>query len=311
MPRRHTIRHATRSLTAAVLVALVALGCAVPDPSAAERVPLRYTAAPLTMKSTDIAYGADPAQRLDIYAPTAGGNKGVIVLVPGGGFVTNDRRKMVDVSGLVMAQTRRGFAVVSVSYRNATPTANLFPTAVRDVSAAVDWVRANASQHGLNTATVIIVGGSAGGTIASLVATAWNSPPKGVLGRTAKVDGWVSFAGIMDFPNASPAVAVHGQNWLGAKWSDPWSRASASPVTHLDRWDPPAFVAHGDLDTVVDPAQMDAVLLASVKAGVPNVRMWYDRVDTGEGGCRWHFPQCGVNAARFNDWVDRVERREL
>jgi acetyl esterase/lipase len=311
MPRRHSIRHITRSLAAAAMVALVAVGCAVPDPSAADRVPLRYASAPLSMTASNVAYGTDPAQRLDIYAPTAGGNRGVIVLVPGGGFVTNDRRQMVDVSGLVMAQTRRGFAVVSVGYRNATPAANLFPTAVRDVSSSIDWVRANAAQHGLNTSTVIIAGASAGATIASLVATGWNAPAKGVLPRTAKVDGWVSFAGIMDFPNASPEVAVHGKNWLGAKWNDPWSRAAASPVTHLDRWDPPAFVAHGDLDTVVNPSQMDALLVASTRAGVPNVRMWFDRVDTGEGGCRWHFPQCGVNATTFNDWVDRVERREL
>lgn len=305
------MRHLLRSLfTAAVAAALLA-GCHVtevgdPGPT----VPARWGA---HLRPTEVAYGG-PGQRADVYPPTKGGNRGVIILVHGGGFFTGDRTHARDHVGLVMSQTDRGFGVLNISYRLVSGHTNAFPTAVRDVDAAVRWVRTHGRNHGLNPSTVIVAGESAGGTLASLVGVGWNSDPAGPLGRTERVDGWVSVSGIMDFTAAGRTAVVDtlGQAWLGpnAKHGS-WLRA-ASPVAHLDPNDPPGYLIHGDRDTTVERGQVDALIGAARGAKTNADRVHYDIVDTGAAAaCRGHTPACGANAAQFNWWVDQVAARRL
>lgn len=289
---------------AVALLALLAAACAVPAPKQGETVPHSWGPAPAQVR--DVAYGPLPEQRADIYKATRGGNRGVIVLVHGGSFTGGNRDEVVRNSGLVMRQTHRGFAVVAISYRLANSNQNAFPAAVRDVDTAVNWVRNHGRSHGLNPHTVVVVGHSAGGTLASLVGVGHNSNPTGALGRTAKVDGWVSFAGIMDFSQAR--TRHFGEGWLRHKAQPAWMNA-ASPVNHLDRNDPPGYVVHGVNDGVVPPDQLNIMTARAGQLGIGG-RLYYDtsRANNGWAG---HLPQGGANASIFNYWLDRVVERAL
>ena len=291
---------------AALAAALVLSACQpveVPNPGA--RVPLKWGYA--AADHLNVSYNhAHPDTAGDIYLPKKGGNRGVIILLHGGGFYSNNapqaRKDMADSTGLIMRQTHRGFSVFNISYRGIEDGAP-FPAALRDVDNAVNWVRAHGRGRGMNPDTIIVAGGSAGGTLAALSGTASNSNPKGAAGRSARVDGWISMAGIMDGRGEQ-----HVRAWLGPNAKHTAWFGAASPVDHLDPNDPPGYVIHGDADDIVPVQNLDRMVDKGRDAGITD-RLHWDKVTTGDRGCRWHFPQCGANANELDRWLDRVVTR--
>jgi len=300
-------------LAAAALVAtsMVVSSCRIADPvvtvPAAQALPapvrdLAYgPATGCVGPSSDAPCGG--SQTLDVYLPTAGGNRGVLVYVHGGGFVGGDKTE-VTALGNLSRQTTRGYAVVSVNYRLAKPASDKFPTPVADVAQALRWIRANGAAHGLNPAKLVLAGHSAGGTLASLVALGANSG-RAEYANIPRVNGWVSVAGIMH-PKAGP----YSNFWLRQLVPEPFDVRSpaATPVMLLDPADPPGFVVHGDLDTVVEFANVTWVenVLRLIRAeGLVTV----DVVDRSAAGplpahLRGHEPFGGMNAAEFDTWID-------
>lgn len=155
---------------------------------------------------------------------------------------------------------------------------------------------------------MIVAGHSAGDTLASLVGSNSNGNSPRSFGVTAKVDGWVSNAGISDSRRGTNATV----NTIGAaRLVDVQGRAAAtSTTTHLGCNDPPGYVVHGDLDTVVPIAQTYALLEDAANKGIGG-HLYYDIVDRCTVWCRNHAPQCGVNASIFNYWVGRSDDRAL
>jgi len=113
----------------------------------------------------NIAYrhtGRD-AHRLDVYRPTnAQGPLPIVLYVHGGGFrfMSKDTHW---VFGLIYA--RRGYLVVNVNYHLAP--AHPFPGAVEDISAAWQWLVANAERLGGDLSRVVVAGESAGANLAA------------------------------------------------------------------------------------------------------------------------------------------------
>ena len=288
-------------LVAALL--LSAASCAVPAPRYADTARLRWnTTDPVGLQ---VAYGPEPEQVGELHLPVRGGNRGVIVTVHGGGFSGGYPGMVHEWFGPAVRQTERGFALFNIGYRLTTPETNHFPTAVQDASAAVAWVREHGRAHGVNPNIVVIAGHSAGGTVASLVGTGANSDPAGPLGHVARVDGWLSWAGIYDLRGSEPGIDGLARDWLGPTAAQPRWIDAASATRHLDRSDPPGFVVHGDLDDVVPASQMMALVHAAGRAGVTTGLFW-DRVGSGSPACRGHLPQCGMNTSALDTWMDRV-----
>jgi acetyl esterase len=110
--------------------------------------------------------GPASAIPIRIYTPQGGGRLPVLVYFHGGGWV---------IGGLdTHDRTCRGLAnagscvVVSVDYRLAPE--NAFPAAPDDCFCALQWVAANASEHGGDTDRIAVGGDSAGGNLAAVVA---------------------------------------------------------------------------------------------------------------------------------------------
>jgi len=122
----------------------------------------------------DLAYGADPAQRLDVYLPaTARGTapRGVVVMAHGGGWRRGDKRARGVVQHKVEAwvadSATTGLVFVSVNYRMTPPDPHV---EAQDVAAAVAFVQRQASSWGADPARVVLMGHSAGAHLVSLVA---------------------------------------------------------------------------------------------------------------------------------------------
>ncbi len=116
---------------------------------------------------SDIAYGDDAAQKLDVYTfkeAADGESRPVLVYVHGGGFTggTKAGGGYYPQSATAWA-ARNGMVGVNIDYRLAP--GSTYPAASADLAAAMDWVRANIAEHGGDPDHIVIWGHSAGGNI--------------------------------------------------------------------------------------------------------------------------------------------------
>lgn len=126
----------------------------------AEQAPRAAALAPVAL---DCVYGDHPRHRLDLYREGAGeGLRPVLLFVHGGGFLVGDKG---GASGWGNAHVGRwaaanGMLGAVMNYRLAP--ADTWPSGAEDVAAAVDWLRANAAQHGGDPERIVLLGTSAG-----------------------------------------------------------------------------------------------------------------------------------------------------
>jgi acetyl esterase/lipase len=128
-------------------------------------LPLLAAAAPaFAAGPEEIAYGSNPAQKLDVYARPGLKGAPVLVFVHGGGWRRGDKSM---VHALPAYAERNGFLLVSVGYRLA-PEVTARGCA-EDVGAAAAWVIANAARYGGDPRRVFLAGHSAGAHLVALV----------------------------------------------------------------------------------------------------------------------------------------------
>ncbi|MCU0891115.1 MAG: alpha/beta hydrolase [Sandarakinorhabdus sp.] len=183
------------------------------------------------------AFGDDPRQKLDVWAPkAAAGALPVIVFFYGGSWNSGIR----DGYGFVArALAARGFVVVVPDYR-LVPQVR-WPAFVEDGAAALKWVQANIADHGGDPARVAVMGHSAGAHIALLLALdrRW-----GVAGAIRAAVGLAGPADFLPFVAGGVAEAALG---------NAPDLADTQPI-HFARGDaPPLLLLHGADDTTVLP----------------------------------------------------------
>jgi acetyl esterase/lipase len=287
------------TVTVTKLISLMSLSlllasCVVPPASSQAS---RSGAAPHISAGT-VEYS--PGLTADLYLPQSGGNRGVIVLVHAGGFYTGSRHEVAAYARPVMDQIHRGFAVLNIDYRLTSGARNLFPTAVADVSAAIDWTRTAGPNYGVNPATVIVAGHSAGGTLAALIGLGANNPgsPRGT---TSPVDGWIAISGIYDLRLLGVAQ-LQQRLWLGPAASTQAIEA-ASAITLADSGDAPGYIVHGVQDLIVPFTQSFSLFVTTWLTGK---NPWLDLVSSSD--CNGHIPTCAMNTGYLNIWIDQRVR---
>ena len=112
---------------------------------------------------TDTLAGGVPAR---VYRPHGDGPFPVAMMFHGGGWVIGD----LDTADSQSREVCRGAGavVVSVDYRLAPE--HPFPAAAEDCYSATEWVAAHAGEHDGDPARLAVVGDSAGGNLAAVVA---------------------------------------------------------------------------------------------------------------------------------------------
>lgn len=155
---------------------------------------------------------ADGPLRVEAAIPSGDGPFPVVVHVHGGAWRYGEPR----VRGL-RRLVDAGIAAVSVQYRlSGTAT---YPAPVRDVTAAVKWVRANELGWNIDTERVALLGGSAGAHLAALVAGAPEHPnfqPEGFdVDASAAVDAAVLHYGIYDLTGRDACADRNAKQFFG------------------------------------------------------------------------------------------------
>lgn len=101
-----------------------------------------------------------------IYQPAGGAStKPVLIYYHGGGWVIGGLDEYDGVCSNLAAKS--GCVVVAVDYRLAPE--HVFPAAIEDCYATLEWVAANASDIGADGARIAVAGDSAGGSMAAAV----------------------------------------------------------------------------------------------------------------------------------------------
>lgn len=211
---------------------------------------------------------------LDIHLPAGVKEPRLLVWVHGGAWTSGDKTAyptfLVD----------NGFAVASLDFRSSNEAR--FPANVHDIKAGIRFLRAKAREYGYRADRIGIVGASSGGHLAALVGvTAGNKDLEGSEGdylkESSSVQAIVSYFGASNLTTilhqstpAGLAVRVPALDRLFGTSPDkaPDLAKLASPVFHVDRDDPPAFILHGDQDAQMPVNQALELKWAYEKAGV-------------------------------------------
>jgi acetyl esterase/lipase len=151
-----------------------------------------------------VSYGADPAQFGELYLPIAGQARGVAVVIHGGFW---RQAYNLDLGRPLAADlAAAGIAAWNVEYRRVGGGGG-WPETLVDVAAALDAladINVPGFCPGLDLARVVAVGHSAGGHLATWLATRPGLPP-GAPGAAPRVQlrGVVSQAGVLDLVDAA------------------------------------------------------------------------------------------------------------
>jgi acetyl esterase/lipase len=184
----------------------------------------------------EFAFGADPYQRLLVFAPPRP-NGSVLVFWHGGGWTSGYKEWM---GFMAPAFNASGITFVSAGYRLAPQ--HIFPAGLHDCAEAVKWVAANISRHGGNPEQIFIGGHSSGGHYAALLAASHDWTASMGLSDDV-VRGCLPLSAVYEFGEGSGLSAR--PRFLGA---DPANDLRASPRFQLQPPLPPFLVAHGSRD---------------------------------------------------------------
>lgn len=185
-----------------------------------------------------LRYGSEVRQLLDVYRTHPMDTPAPVVIFLYGGRWQNGSKDQYRILG--DAFTRRGIVVVVPDYR-LYPEAG-FPAWVHDAARVVNWTRRNISRFGGDSTRLWVVGHSAGGHTAALLALDEHylldaGVPAGA------VHGFVSLAG----PVMTSWTDADVQALMGP--SEGWS--ATYPVTHIDGREAPILLLHGGNDKTV------------------------------------------------------------
>jgi acetyl esterase/lipase len=170
----------------------------------------------------DITYTeGDPADaakhKLDLYLPKNKKTFPVIVFLHGGSWRTGDRA-MYGPLGIHFAKLGIGVAIPSYRLMPNHP----HPAQIEDAAAAFAWVYKNVGQYGGDVKRISLVGHSAGGHLAALLALDWeyltkHDVPLGAIRSVAALSGVYEVNGVPGFvsekgaPDPSPSHVIHSQ----------------------------------------------------------------------------------------------------
>lgn len=251
---------------------------------------------------------------MTLFVPRTTVPKPAIVYYPGGGFTRSERDKFIEMR---FALAKAGFVVAAAEYR---VVPHQFPDPIIDGKAAIRYLRQHAKEFTINPNRIGVLGDSAGGYMAQMMALAQTKEfdQGDYLNQSSVVQAGVSIYGISNLLNIgegldddlqqvhqSPAVTeallVHGpafDAFAGASiQSKPTQALYASPIGHLEGLKPPLLLMHGSDDRLVSPiqsqqlyeqlksrqAQVDYILVEKAAHGDD---MWYQQ-PISDTVCQW------------------------
>jgi len=218
----------------------------------------------------DVAYlPPDRKERADLYFPSKVESNikwPALVVIHGGGWNDGHRdgRREIEIGGTLAAN---GYVAMSIDYKLSYGKYAVWPTNLWDCKTAVRWLRKNAAKLGVDPDRIGVVGGSAGGHLAAMLALTQPGdgldPAEPDSNVSCRVKCCVDMYGIVD------VALFHDAKMLGKTVGEaPDIYRRASPITYIRSNSPPILILQGTADKIVNPEQSRIFAAVLDKAGV-------------------------------------------
>ena len=218
--------------------------------------------APVAVETREYA----PGLRLDFFRAVERASAPCVVVVHGGGWDGGDRQQLADLNHW---WARRGFAVAAIDYRLAPQS--IWPAQRDDTLAAIDFLKRQAVELGVDAERLVLFGRSAGGQIALAVGYGMADPAiRGVVSFYAPHDMFFAYSSARedDFLK-SPQLM---RQYLGGPPSVATANyESASGHQKVRAGSPPTLLVHGLIDTLVWNQHSVRLQARLAEARVPHV----------------------------------------
>jgi acetyl esterase/lipase len=259
-----------KSLLLGVAVAVISGGWQTFKSSALRADGEPKQADPQVLRDVDYLPGGRP-EKADIYLPAgraADVESPAVLIIHGGGWTTGDKAEEREVN-IATNLAKAGYVAMSINYSLSKEGKPTWPFNLEECQTAVRWLRKNAKRFQIDTKHIGVIGGSAGGHLAAMVA---------LRGRAG-------------FSYARPAYAEHSQEvqcavdlygpidllsykdlpMLGkSRVEAPDLYRDASPNYRIRKDAPPILILHGTADKSVSLEQSKLFAAALEKAGATN-----------------------------------------
>jgi acetyl esterase/lipase len=204
-------------------------------------------------RSSDLPYGDDARQKLDVYAPKRPDHRPVVIFFYGGSWSAGEKS---NYAFLGAALAERGYVTVIPDYR-LYPKFR-FPTFVEDGARAIAWAQQHARDFGGDPDRLVLMGHSAGAHIAALLAL--NPSYLAAAGvRPHSIAGFIGLSG--------PYALAPDTDRLHAIFGAPYTPSDWQPVRFAGPTAPPALLLHGADDNLVHSAHTEKLRDALLSQG--------------------------------------------
>lgn len=247
-----------------LVVALLLSGCEATLFAGLNATNQRHAIISSTGRVFDSAHGL----ALDVYAPPQVSHAPIVVFFYGGTWVRGERAWYRFVGTVLAAH---GVITVIPDYRK-YPQVTL-DGFMQDAANAVAWAHAHATEIGGSPDDIFVMGHSAGGQIAALLATdpQWLAEHDM---KPADLAGFIGLAGCYDFVPVPPNDAI----MLGVFGSTPEQQRRGQPVSYVRGEEPPMLLLQGTDDDEVEPSNAISLYRATQAVHVDSTLRTYPGV---------------------------------
>jgi len=206
----------------------------------------------------DVPYGDDRDMRLDVFGP-AGVERALpaVVWIHGGAWISGSKD---DVAPYLRILAAEGYRAIGLDYTIA-PEAT-YPTAIRQLGAALAYVRDHAAELGVDPKRIVLAGDSAGAQLASQLAVLMTNPEYAALiGMEPalglkQLTGVILHCGVYDLRRMANLTGIAAWGFKSAlwaytgtrNWSSSYQGTTMSTIDFVTEDFPPVYISGGNGD---------------------------------------------------------------
>jgi acetyl esterase/lipase len=218
--------------------------------------------------------------QLDLYIPKKLPRPApLLVFIHGGGWRSGQRS---DYMVYLVHFANMGYVTATVSYRLLKDAP--YPACVEDICDAVKWFYVNGEKYNYDPDRIALIGGSAGAHLSMLAGYGWKETSTAADTVSDKNDAVPptrtrhKIKVVVDIYGPADLTTEYSRNhhlvtsFISKSWETaPELYKEASPVTWLDKNDPPTLILHGTADDLVPISQSVSLKHKLDSLGVPCV----------------------------------------